>query len=209
MAVTPNYSWPVPVATDYVKDGWEAISDLGNAIDTTVAGLGSSGLTLITSQSFSASSAVNINSCFSSNYQNYKVMLIITANTGGGEINMRMRSGTTDNSSANYWYNRIYSTGSSGSIVTQGNSTAATSISFVNEFSQGISTSSIEVYCPFETKYTAITNQANFRYNVAGAYQHTVSMTGQVDVTNSYDGFSIIPTTGTLTGNIRVFGYKN
>jgi hypothetical protein len=40
MAVTPNYSWPVPVATDFVKDGWEAISDLGNAIDTTVAGIG-------------------------------------------------------------------------------------------------------------------------------------------------------------------------
>lgn len=36
MAVTPNYNWPVPVATDYVKDGWEAISDLGNAIDTSL-----------------------------------------------------------------------------------------------------------------------------------------------------------------------------
>ena len=39
MAVTPNYSWPVPVNTDYVKDGAEAIKDLGDAIDATVFGL--------------------------------------------------------------------------------------------------------------------------------------------------------------------------
>jgi hypothetical protein len=34
MAVTPNYNFPIPVATDYVKDGWDAIADLGNAVDT-------------------------------------------------------------------------------------------------------------------------------------------------------------------------------
>jgi hypothetical protein len=40
MAVTPNYSWPVPVNTDLVKDGADAIKDLGDAIDATVFGLG-------------------------------------------------------------------------------------------------------------------------------------------------------------------------
>ena len=37
MAVTPNYSWPVPVNTDYVKDGAEAIKDLGDAVDGSLA----------------------------------------------------------------------------------------------------------------------------------------------------------------------------
>lgn len=36
MAVTPNYSWPTPDNTDLVRDGAEAIRDLGNAIDATV-----------------------------------------------------------------------------------------------------------------------------------------------------------------------------
>ena len=40
MAITPTYSWPLPDDTDLVKDGAEAIRDLGNAIDTTVDGLG-------------------------------------------------------------------------------------------------------------------------------------------------------------------------
>ena len=36
MAVTPNYSWPVPVNTDLVKDGAVAIKDLGDAVDATL-----------------------------------------------------------------------------------------------------------------------------------------------------------------------------
>ena len=37
MAVTPNYSWPVPVNTDLVKDGAVAIETLGDAIDSSMA----------------------------------------------------------------------------------------------------------------------------------------------------------------------------
>jgi hypothetical protein len=36
---TPNYGWPVPTDTDYVKDGAAAIEALGDAIDATVFGL--------------------------------------------------------------------------------------------------------------------------------------------------------------------------
>jgi hypothetical protein len=36
MGTTTNNGWPTPVATDLVKDGWEAIKDLGDAIDTTL-----------------------------------------------------------------------------------------------------------------------------------------------------------------------------
>lgn len=36
MATTPNYDWPTPDNTSFVRDGAEAIRNLGNAIDTTV-----------------------------------------------------------------------------------------------------------------------------------------------------------------------------
>lgn len=39
MATTPNYSWPTPDDTDLVRDGAEAIRDLGDAIDNTVFNL--------------------------------------------------------------------------------------------------------------------------------------------------------------------------
>lgn len=37
MGTTTNYGWPTPVSTDYVTDGWDAIKDLGDAIDTSLA----------------------------------------------------------------------------------------------------------------------------------------------------------------------------
>ncbi|CAB4180005.1 hypothetical protein UFOVP1662_2 [uncultured Caudovirales phage] len=39
MATSPNYGWPEPNDSDYVKNGALAIRTLGNAIDTTVYGI--------------------------------------------------------------------------------------------------------------------------------------------------------------------------
>jgi hypothetical protein len=36
MASTPEYGWPTPNDSDYVKDGAEAMRNLGDAIDSTV-----------------------------------------------------------------------------------------------------------------------------------------------------------------------------
>lgn len=36
MATSPNYGWPEPNDTDYVKNGADAMRDLGDAIDATV-----------------------------------------------------------------------------------------------------------------------------------------------------------------------------
>jgi len=36
MANSPNYGWPEPNDSDYVKNGAEAMRDLGDAIDSTV-----------------------------------------------------------------------------------------------------------------------------------------------------------------------------
>lgn len=36
MALSPNYSWPEPDDSDFVKDGADAIRNLGDAIDATL-----------------------------------------------------------------------------------------------------------------------------------------------------------------------------
>jgi hypothetical protein len=36
MATSPNYGWPEPNDTDFVKNGADAIRDLGDAVDATV-----------------------------------------------------------------------------------------------------------------------------------------------------------------------------
>jgi hypothetical protein len=61
MGTTTN-NWPTPVQTDLVKDGWEAIKDLGDAIDTTLGVYtpSTSGLTLINTTTFSAVASQSI-----------------------------------------------------------------------------------------------------------------------------------------------------
>ena len=59
MGSTSNYSWPTPEQTDLVKDGWDAIKDLGDAADTTVKAVADGrGLVHIDTQTFSGVAAL-------------------------------------------------------------------------------------------------------------------------------------------------------
>ena len=53
MATTTNYGWEIPDDTDLVKDGAASIRELGQDIDTTVFGLPTGSMTLISTTTFS------------------------------------------------------------------------------------------------------------------------------------------------------------
>jgi hypothetical protein len=95
---TVNNNWPTPVQTDLVKDGWEAIKDLGDAIDTTlgVYAPSTSGLTLINTTSFSAVASQSFNNVFSSTYANYRIVFNIEHTVGLVVLNFRLRASGTD-----------------------------------------------------------------------------------------------------------------
>jgi 4-hydroxy-3-methylbut-2-enyl diphosphate reductase IspH len=86
---TVNNNWPTPVQTDLVKDGWEAIKDLGDAIDTTLGVYADPGLVLLNTTSFSAVASQSVNDVFSATYDNYK---IIVTNTICSPTNFRLRA---------------------------------------------------------------------------------------------------------------------
>jgi hypothetical protein len=100
MGTTTNNGWPTPVATDLVKDGWEAIKDLGDAIDTTlgVYSAATPGFVQIGSTvTFSGVSSVSVNSVFSATYNSY---IIDVFNNVSGTGIIRLRASGTDNTSA-------------------------------------------------------------------------------------------------------------
>jgi hypothetical protein len=197
---TPHYGWPVPTSTDYVKDGATAIEALGDAIDATVFGLGSAGLTLVNTTTFTASSTVSINNCFNSTYDNYKIILSITSASGSVDMFIRMRASGTDNTSSQYgYYNSNYPMGFAPS------NSSASSASFMytgTTDTTGLS-SSIELYSPFIASKTMTTISA---VNPAGV---GYLLYNRMTVTNSYDGITFYPSSGNITGNIRIYGYKN
>jgi hypothetical protein len=63
----------------------------------------------------------------------------------------------------------------------------------------------VEFHRPFTTSPTSAislgTNEGNTEIRAVGGYfRHTTS--------TSFDGFSIIPNSGTITGTVSVYGYK-
>lgn len=195
MAVTPNYGWPVPVATDYVKDGWEAISDLGNAIDTTVAGLGS-GLTLVKSQTIgTAVSSVTVTGAFSATYDAYKI--IISTGVASADSYGKLQLGASTASYDSAFAGTQPSNGATNNANLSNGSFFQCGYTATNYLSLNI-----DLINPFLAKYTLLHGiWLNPTIFFAGGGVHKVA--------SSYTDFTFSPTSGTLTGGlIRVYGYQ-
>ena len=202
MGTTTNNGWPTPVATDLVKDGWEAIKDLGDAIDTTLGVYAPStpGLTLINTTSFSAVASQSFNNVFSANYDSYKIITQITGSTTIQSLGWRLRASGTDLTSSIYKRNDIFMLNSS-STVNGGSGTGDASVSISNVISTYRESTFMDITNPFNTQRTVFAVSNN------GA-EYSIWKNGYVNDVLSYDGFSLTPQSGTITGSVSVYGYN-
>jgi hypothetical protein len=163
---------------------------------TSVAG---SGVTLSGGQiSFAAATSVSVNGCFSSAYANYKV--IFEGVGSAVDVNkLRLRLSGTDASGANYSYEQV--TGSNASVSAQNYSgesswsyfAASTTVSMMSE---------VLIRRPNLAETTMMSGQG-------GRETAVVMMTGVHSLTSQYDGFSLLPGSGNITGTMRVYGLRN
>jgi len=208
MAITPTYSWPLPDDTDLVKDGAEAIRDLGNAIDTTVGGLSSGGLVHINTSTYSGVASHSVNDVFSSTFDDYEINIVISAVTTMTDnfLNMRFRIAGTD-TSTNYGRYVINQAGSGLNIL----ETHLASPDAQMVISQGIGTThpdsfvSMRIFSPNLARRT-FTETNSLSYNNSNAYRTYRNNSIQASTTQ-FDGFTLIPATGTITGKVSVYGY--
>jgi len=197
---TPNYGWPVPTSTDYVKDGALAIENLGDAIDATVFGLPSAGLTLVKSQVIgSAVSSVTVTAAFSTTYENYKILVAnVDASTDDSTISLTVNGTTGNNYTGAYFVFNL-----TNSTTTSARTNASTSVPMFLT-STDTSSFSCNVNAPFETAITSFTDGAG-----TGKNYITIGAGGFTLNTNSSTAFTLTASTGTLTGGtIYVYGYK-
>jgi len=196
---TPNYGWPVPTSADYVAQGAVAIEALGDAIDATVFGLPSGGLTLVKSQVIgTAVSSVNVTGAFSSTYDSYKI--IVNGGVGSTTLSLiSLKFGTTTTGYNAAYAGAPYSTGGV-STTTDNNTSSFTRFGTANT-DNIIST--IEVINPNLLKNTFVTG-VQIESSIARIG------TGFVNNLLAYTDFTLTPASGTLTGGtIRVYGYQN
>ena len=199
---TPNYGWDVPTSTDYVKDGATAIETLGDDIDSSLNSITSGknvGLVHINTTSFSAQSAVNVNDVFTSAFDAYLVVVEATASSGSQNLSARLRASGTDATGSNYVRQGFRASG--------GANTAAfgdTNTSFICGETSATYRNRWEL--TFNQPATAIATTLQAR----GSNPFYVNIAALIhDVATAYDGFSIFPGGGTLTGTVRTYGYRN
>jgi len=194
---TPNYGWPVPTSTDYVKDGAVAIEALGDAIDATVFGLGTSGLTLVSATTVgSAVASVTISGAFSSTYDNYKVTYT-GGTTSASNQNLYVQLGAT---TTGYYSIRsgIRYTAAAFDFVDSNNGSNWTPSGCIDtnpNLNFDILQPNMARITMFDSSWQSATGIA-----FAAGYQNS---------TTQFTAFTFTPDTGTFTGGtVRVYGYK-
>jgi hypothetical protein len=202
---TPNYGWAVPTSTDLVKDGATAIETLGDAIDAsmnTALGTKKAGMVLLSTVSFSAVASQSINSVFSSTYDNYKIIFVGSASTTIS-MNFRLRVSGVDASGSNYIRQRIFGTSTTVSAA------RATGTSyFPGDLEFDPTTQIFELLNPAKASKTGFITQSLSIQTSAGTQTDLVLTAGQHDLSTAYDGFSLIASSGTITGTVSVYGYN-
>jgi hypothetical protein len=173
-------------------------------------GLIKSGLDLVNSTTFSAVASQSLNDVFTSEYQNYKILLNVDSVTGTNvQMSLRLRAAGTD-ASVNYRSSRIFL--SAATTVTGGQNPVGTDeflVSGANYSTGGIITSELTLFNPQQAKntgYQALTQ------NFIGApdnFTPVQTHVGAVTDTVAYDGFTIIMSSGNFSGTIRVYGFRS
>jgi hypothetical protein len=178
----------------------------------------SSGLTLITSQSFTNSTSIQINNCFSSTYRNYRVMLSVTGISAfSSNIYFRYSSGGTPNSGAIYSFTALDGGPTSSPTASAGRNLNATQFE-CGYYDPGYSPNNLmpyyatmDIFAPYIGQYQkGMLGFSCSTYATAPINTYVKFWSGWCLSNASFDGFQIRPQGADgITGIIRVYGYQD
>jgi hypothetical protein len=211
---TPNYGWDVPTSTDYVKDGATAIETLGDDIDASLFSITSGknvGLVHIVTATVTANATLAVNNCFTSTFDNYRVIYRGTQNTAYGTQELQFTIAGTPTGTANFGYQGFgVFQNNSTAVVWSGGQVANNAAAYgANGASAGNRFSSVtEIYQPALADATFLHTQAWSQGTGAGTNTSTFTNGWNSYTAAGFDGFRINTPTGTMTGTISIYGYR-
>jgi hypothetical protein len=170
----------------------------------TVSGLGvpAPGLVLVASQTFAAQSSVSLDGCFTSAYDNYRVVVRLISSVSNENINYRLRAAGVDNSAAVY-QSANTSNPFTASALAKEYQTNGTSLTLRRQSNTAPSTRWMEVSAPALAEYT------HFEWSGSDASAYSNHGHGLHAAATAYDGFTIYPGSGTITGVTYVYAYND
>ena len=206
---TPNYGWDVPTSSDYVKQGAVAIETLGDDIDASLFSITDGknvGLIPLVNTTFTTQSAIQVDNVFTTAYDNYKVIFRITA-ISGNDIAIRMRwvDGTTP-ATAGHYNGGVGISNVGNSVSTYASAATSAILCYASSALPQVTHFTMDVINPKLTNYT---NYSFNSYSYNGAITFSYAGAGTTTEATAYEGIQIYPNSGTFSGNIKIYGYRN
>jgi hypothetical protein len=166
----------------------------------------SAGMTLLNTTAFTAQSAISIQSVFSSTYQNYRIIFQISAVSTNNNVGFQLLSGSTALATGYYYVYAGYSDAGSASSTYGGNQTSTFMVD--NNATYPNSLFSFDLSDPFTSSKAIVWSGTTAFVNSSSNNIVRVGG-GNTSSTSSYDGIKFITNSGTATGTVRIYGYKN
>ncbi len=163
------------------------------------------GLVYLTGASFSSVASVSApNSTFTSSYKNFRVVFQVTNTSTTLDVLFRFRASGTDDA------NNIYRQGSS---LLGSNSNTTTFVGNTTSFKLGTTASGVAylAYTTFDindmaaSTVKAVTGITSFN---DGATHYSGTFVGQQNTNKAFDSITFLTSTGTMTGNYRIYAYS-
>ena len=166
--------------------------------------LANSGLVYVTNATPTAASTIAVSSCFSSAYDNYKIVVTPIISASSSDIRIKLRSGGTA-SSVNYYMTNIFASGGTLVTTSENNDVSWRGVFCGAGGSDGKNNFlTFDLYGPFLA--------TNTRYDMQssawdGSNVVNRSATGLHDQSVSYDGFEL-SAGSSIYATITVYGYR-
>jgi hypothetical protein len=202
----PYYGrWSVSDVYEAVLDGtWVSPEELGGMVlltPTSIAYTGTSA-TIGTNGSvdFTACSSLSLNGVFSADYDNYMIGIRVTSSLSSTDINCRLRASGSDASASNDYVAQYLVADSTS--VSGGRITAFTYGWLGQSYATQRVGISAYIFGPYLTQPTAVRSIGASDNSSA----RLVDIAWTHDLSTSYDGLTVFPSTGNFTGLVSVYG---
>jgi hypothetical protein len=156
---------------------------------------------LIAETAFTGAASVSVNNCFTSTYTNYKLVLNVTV--ASAAIGIKMRASGTDSSVSYYWVNYdMYSSNTAISSTVAGQNVSSMLVAGDDTYAM------VEIFNPQLAQATGFAVSGVKLEPTTPRVETTVgNAKGVHNVATAYDGFSLVPALGNITGTYTLYGY--
>ena len=202
------YSTAVPGGRD--SAGWYSTTRVDGLVpvqptSVAVAG-GTATANALGMVSFTTATSISLNGVFTSTYNSYKMIIRLSAQSAAAQLGYRYRNAGTDNSTSNYYQTVLWNRSTGSTQTNNGTNT----INYFFGWNNTLTASYL--YWTGDIINPAVPSKKHLYGKGSGddsTSYYVTDMASMFNLNNStFDGITLSPSAGNVTGTIQIFGYN-